>query len=313
MTSRTTYSVACLSGHGIGPEVMAQASRALDRVSRLHGFRVAEIHPPFGAAALTQSGHALPGETRRATLAAEAILVAAGNEPALAGVESALDLHVRVDRVAYGVRHTVTVLSPLDDSATDSALRRAFEVARSSRGRVTSVGGDGAWTTRLEAESARHPGVLVGVESMKAAVSRLAFDPESFDVVVTPAPYAEPLVALVAHGHRPRVVASGRLAGSGPGVFLPAHGAAEDIAGQGVANPASMLLAAALLLGEGLGERRADETLTGAVLHACSHGTRTPDMVTSGMGATTHEFTDVVLAQLAGSLTTPEFYREAVA
>ena len=148
---------------------------------------------------------------------------------------------------------------------------------------------------------------------MKTAVSRLAFEPEAFDVVVTPAPYAEPLVAFVAHGHHPRVVASGRLAGTGPGVFLPAHGAAEDIAGQGVANPASMLLAAALLLGEGLGERRAAETLTGAVLHACSNGTRTPDMVSTGMGATTREFTDVVLSELPGSLTNAEFYREAVA
>ena len=313
MTRRTTYTVACLSGHGIGPEVMAQASRALERVSRLHGFRIAEIHPPFGAEALTQSGHALPGETRRATLAAEAILVAAGNEPALAGVESELDLQVRVDRVAYGARETVTVLSPLGESATQGALRRAFEVARSSRGRVASVGGDAAWTSQLEVEAARHPGVLVGMEQMKTAVSRLAFEPEAFDVVVTPAPYAEPLVAFVAHGHHPRVVASGRLAGTGPGVFLPAHGAAEDIAGQGVANPASMLLAAALLLGEGLGERRAAETLTGAVLHACANGTRTPDMVSTGMGATTREFTDVVLSELPGSFTNAEFYREAVA
>ena len=81
MTSRTKYVVACLSGHGVGPEVMGQASRALARVSHLHGFRVEEIHPPFGAGAFTQSGHALPLETRRATLAAQAILVAAGNSP----------------------------------------------------------------------------------------------------------------------------------------------------------------------------------------------------------------------------------------
>ena len=313
MTSRTTYTVACLSGHGIGPEVMAQASRALERVSRLHGFRIAEIHLPFGAEARTQSGHALPVETRRATLEAHAILVAAGNEPALAGVESELDLQTRVDRVVYKPRGAVTMVSPLGETATHSALRRAFDVARSSRGHVTAIGGDGSWRTLLEAEAGRHPGVLVDVEQMKTAASRLAFEPEAFDVVVTPAPYVEPLVALVAHGHRPRVAASGRVAGSGPSVFLPAHGAAEDIAGQGVANPASMLLAAALLLGEGLGERRAAETLAGAVLEACSNGTRTPDMVSTGVGATTREFTDVVLSELAGSLTNAEFYREAVA
>ena len=292
---------------------MAQASRALERVARLHSFRVDEIHPPFGGEALTQSGRALPPETRQATLAAQAILVAAQNEPALAGVESELDLQTRVDRVVYAPRGTVTVLSPLGASAARGAVRRAFDVARSSRGRVASIGGDTQWRTLVEAEAARHPVVLVEFEQMKTAASRLAFEPEAIDVVVTPAPYAEPLVALVAHGYRPRVVASGRLAGSGPGVFLPAHGQAEDIAGQGVANPASIMLAAALLLGEGLGERRAAETLAGAVLAACSNRTRTPDMVSTGMGSTTREFTDVVLAELPGSLTNAEFYREAVA
>ena len=313
MTSKTKYVVACLSGHGVGPEVMAQASRALARVSHLHGFQVDEIHPPFGAGAFTQSGHALPPETRRATLAAHAVLVAAGNEPALAGVESELDLEARLDRVGFGARGTITVFSPLGEAEPAWTLARAFELALSSRAHVTSVGGDDNWSTSVEREASRHPGVLVERFPMKTAVPALAFDPGRFDVVVTPAPFAEPLVGLVAHGESPRVVASGRLARGGPGVFVPVHGAAEDIAGQGVANPASMLLATALMLGEGLGERRAAETLAGAVLEACSNGTRTPDMVSTGMGATTREFADVVLSELPSSVTNAEFYREAVA
>jgi isocitrate/isopropylmalate dehydrogenase len=74
-----------------------------------------------------------------------------------------------------------------------------------------------------------------------------------------------------------------------------------------------MLLAAALMLGEGLGERRAAETLTGAILAACTNGTVTPDMLGSGVGATTREFADVVLAELPHALTNVEFHREAVA
>ncbi len=74
-----------------------------------------------------------------------------------------------------------------------------------------------------------------------------------------------------------------------------------------------MLLAAALMLGDGLGERGAAETLTGAVIGACSNGTQTPDMLSRGLGATTREFADVVLAELPLSLTNAEFYREAVA
>ena len=313
MTKQTTYTVACLSGHGVGAEVMAEASRAFDHVSRLHGFRVDEIHRPFGAEAFAQSGRALPTETRRATLAAQAILVGAANEPALAGVESELDLPARVDRVVFAPRGAVTIVSPLGEAPPQWALEQAFDVARSSCARVTSVGGDAHWRYLVESEAAHHPGVLVEMLPMNKAVSGLAFDPGRFDVVVTPAPFAEPLVGLVAHGHRPRVVASGRLARTGPGIFAPAHGAAEDIAGQGVANPASMLLAAALLLGEGLGERRAAETLTGALLEACANGVRTPDMVTTGVGATTREFADVVLSGLPSALTSAEFYREAVA
>ena len=45
--SGRTFVVACLAGHGIGPEVTAAASRALAQVSRHHGFRIEEVHPPF--------------------------------------------------------------------------------------------------------------------------------------------------------------------------------------------------------------------------------------------------------------------------
>ena len=268
------------------------------RVSHLHGFRVEETIRRSAAGAFTQSGHALPVETRRATLAAQAILVAAGNEPALAGVESELDLEARLDRVGFGARGTITVFSPLGEAAPEWTLARAFELARTSLAHVTSVGGDDVWNNAVAREASRHAGVLVERFPIEGRRLGACVRPGRFDVVVTPAPFAEPLVGLVAHGASPRVVASGRLARRGPGVFVPVHGAAEDIAGQGVANPASMLLAAALMLGEGLGERRAAETLAGAVLEACSNGTRTPDMVSTGMGATTREFADVVISEL---------------
>ena len=67
------------------------------------------------------------------------------------------------------------------------------------------------------------------------------------------------------------------------------------------------------MLGEGLGERRAAETLTNAVLGASANGVRTPDLVRVGLGATTREFADVVIAHLPHAMTTAEFYREAIA
>ena len=38
----TAYSIACLAGDGIGPEVMAQASRGLRAAARLHGLVLEE-------------------------------------------------------------------------------------------------------------------------------------------------------------------------------------------------------------------------------------------------------------------------------
>ena len=76
MSSRRTFVVACLAGQGIGPEVTAAASRALAQVSRQHGFRVEELHVPFGGDAVRRFGHPLPSFTRAACAEADAVLVA---------------------------------------------------------------------------------------------------------------------------------------------------------------------------------------------------------------------------------------------
>jgi isocitrate/isopropylmalate dehydrogenase len=67
-----------------------------------------------------------------------------------------------------------------------------------------------------------------------------------------------------------------------------------------------MLLAAALML-EGLGERSAARTLERAVAETLGEGIRTPDLITSGAGATTREFMDVLLDALPGARTDAEF------
>src|SRR6266852_2714047 len=92
-----------------------------------------------------------------------------------------------------------------------------------------------------------------------------------------------------------RVSATARLAGHGPGVFFPTHGPVFSVAGYGVANPNGMLLATAMMLGEGLGERQAARTLVRAASDALGAGHRTQDMMSTGVASTTREFMDVVL------------------
>jgi 3-isopropylmalate dehydrogenase len=62
------YTIACLAGDGVGPELMAEASRALVEVSRLHGFGITEEHLPFGGEGVVRFGWRTPCSSRRRTI-----------------------------------------------------------------------------------------------------------------------------------------------------------------------------------------------------------------------------------------------------
>ncbi len=296
--SQKRYTVACLAGHGIGPEVMAQACRVVDAASRLHGFVVDGQHVPFAAEALMRFGHPFPPSSRRAVLEAAAVLVPSRGPELLEALEDELDVCASVERVRFPEGTELTVLAPLRDDAWDWTLERAFALARDSRARVAFVGLD---TRRSEVAShveARHDGLEVEHLALGDAVYALVFAPERFDVVVCSPEHAHNSAEVAACLSNGRVVAWGRLAAEGPSVFGPAHGTAHDIAGQDVADPRSMLLAAALMLGEGLGERAAAATVSSAVARAARTEARPS---TTGFG-------DVVLSQLPLALANSEFY-----
>jgi isocitrate/isopropylmalate dehydrogenase len=109
-----------------------------------------------------------------------------------------------------------------------------------------------------------------------------------------------------------RVVARGRLAGNGPGVFGPIHEDSPEVAGHGVADPSSILLATSLLLGEGLGERAAAETLALALTSARAGGPRPSAVARRRVRATTREFADAVLELLPSATRNAEFLPEGV-
>lgn len=313
MTRKRTYRVACLAGDGVGPEVMGEASRAIAAVSAHHGFTVEERHAPFGGEALSRSGHLLPAGTRAAYLTSDAVLVADAGEPALAGVVAELEIQARVAEVRMGGRASVRVVAPVAEEALTWAVERAFRTALARSARLTVVAPDERFARLVGETAARFDGVLVDRVDVADAVRRLAFEPEGFDVLVTGAGLGEALAGLVGSGTEDeRLVATG-LVGEGPGVFAPATGSGGEVAGEGVANPCSMVLAAALMLSEGLAERTAASTLAAALGGTVESGRRTPDMVATGVGSTTREFMDTLLAELPRRVPTFEFSREAYA
>ena len=218
MITRDRYVVACLAGHGIGPEVTAAASRALARLGREHGFDVEELHPPFDTEALTRSGHLLPPTTRQATGTADAVLVAGDSAPALAGVKAALDLRATVTRVLDDDGEAI-VFAPLDDGAADWTVERALDAARGRSGRLTSIGVSPGWAVRVERHADRHPGVELEHVPLLQALHRLGAG--AAGVVVAEGVLGETVAAAPGLGGRRRLVAARWLSTEGPGLFAP--------------------------------------------------------------------------------------------
>jgi len=193
---------------------------------------------------------------------------------------------------------------------TREAARLAGEIALMRSKRVTVLHKstvvrrtDGLWLR----ESRR---VLedMGVEADDVLVDTAAYllvkEPHRFDVILAQSAAGD-IISDLAAG----LVGSLGLAGSamvGPRfmVFEPVHGSAPDIAGKGIANPASAMLSAALMM-QYLGHRKGDERLKlgGKALEAAVHtalkaGCRTPDL---GGKCNTLQFAHLVYELLTGS------------
>src|SRR5947199_399792 len=76
------WTIAVLPGDGIGPEVTAEAARALEAVAERFGLGLVMSWYAVGAAGVETAGDPLPEETRAAASGADAVLLGAVGDPA---------------------------------------------------------------------------------------------------------------------------------------------------------------------------------------------------------------------------------------
>jgi 3-isopropylmalate dehydrogenase len=309
--------------------------REARRVLAAFGFETELEEHPFGARAIRECGDPLPDETLAACRKSQAVLKAPIGEPefdaadvrpeqGMLRLRKELDVYAnlrpaRTDSLdvlivrelvgglyfgASGVRPDGTAFDTCEyhPRQVERIARRAFELARSRRGRLTSVDKANVLeTSRLWRRVVNEVGTgyaNVGIEHMLVdnAAMQLASEPERFDVLVTENMFGDilsDLAAAVTGGLG--LAPSASLADRGPGVFEPVHGSAPDIAGQGIANPAAMLRSTALMLEHGLDRPDEAKALEEAVDSALA-SSPTPDL---GGSATTVEFGDTVLRALS--------------
>ena len=76
-----TKKIVALAGDGIGPEIMEAGLEVLASISEKTGFDYEIDRRPFGGAGIDAAGHPLPDQTLKASIEADAILLAAIGSP----------------------------------------------------------------------------------------------------------------------------------------------------------------------------------------------------------------------------------------
>jgi tartrate dehydrogenase/decarboxylase / D-malate dehydrogenase len=210
-------------------------------------------------------------------------------------------------RMFGGTPHEVVIQeSVFTRRGVERILRYAYEEAKGRRGLlVGATKSNGISITMpffdevFREVGEEYPDVKASLMHADALAARLVLDPESFDVVVGSNLLGDILSEVTAAVSGAIGIAPSANLNPGreyPSLFEPIHGSAPDIAGEGVANPAGAIWAAALLL-EHVGYDEAGQRVLSALEETLAAGAKTRDL---GGSATTQEVTDAVLWRLRG-------------
>ena len=181
-------------------------------------------------------------------------------------------------------------------------IRKAFEIARSRRKIVTSIDKQNVlatsklWRKVAEKVSQDFPDVTLEHQLVDSAAMLMITNPAKFDVIVTENLFGDILSdeSSVLSGTL-GVMPSASHSENGPSLYEPIHGSAPDIAGQGIANPISMILSVAMMLRDSFGRYEDAERIERAVEASLAAGILTRDL---GGQASTKEMTEAIIARL---------------
>jgi 3-isopropylmalate dehydrogenase len=198
---------------------------------------------------------------------------------------------------------------------TRAAVQRiavaAFELASRRRKRLTIVHkanvlrlSMGLFRDVCREVGERYPDVVVDDFHIDAMTVHLVRRGGEFDVLVAENMFGDILSDLTGELAGSLGIAPSLNASDDRAMAQAAHGSAPDIAGRDLANPIAMVLSAGMLL-DWLGTRHGDPRLVDAAVRveegvraAVRSGVSTRDL---GGSASTGEFTDAVVARLAGA------------
>jgi isocitrate dehydrogenase (NAD+) len=217
--------------------------------------------------------------------------------------ENTEGLYAGVEHYVDRRRHYAESITIVSREASERVIEYAFELARQRpRRRLTLVHKANIlkYTSGLFLDvgremAGRWPDVEFEDRIIDATAMQLVLDPTRFDVIVTTNMFGDILSDLCAGLVGGLGLAPASNIGADAAMFEAVHGSAPDIAGKGIANPAALIQAAALMcehVEQGEVGRKAREAVERVIVRG---DVRTPDL---GGKATTAEFTDAVVEEL---------------
>lgn len=183
-----------------------------------------------------------------------------------------------------------------DTYEIERIARAAFELARTRRGKVTSmekrnVMKSGVLWNEVVTRVHREEFSDLQLEHMLADAGgmQLVRAPKQFDVIVTDNLFGDMLSDIAAMltgslGMLPSASlgAEDSATGKRKALYEPVHGSAPDIAGQGVANPIAMIASFAMCLRYSFQKVTEADALEAAIAEVLGKGIRTPDIMAPG-------------------------------
>ncbi len=187
------------------------------------------------------------------------------------------------------------------ETAFELAMKRRRQVAVVHKANVLRIS-DGLFLECTREVAQRYPQVECQEFLVDAMAALLVRDPSRFDVIVTTNMFGDILSDEAAELSGSLGLAASLNAGTDHGVAQAQHGSAPDIAGLGLANPASLLGSAAMLLDwlSRKGHGAAFERAGACIEQALDATIASPQGRTRDMGGTlsTQAFTQQVCAQM---------------
>ncbi|MEE4305078.1 MAG: NADP-dependent isocitrate dehydrogenase [Wenzhouxiangella sp.] len=193
-----------------------------------------------------------------------------------------------------GIEHRQTAevtqcLKLISRPASERIVRYAFELARAQgREKVTCMTKDnimkvtdGLFHRVFDEIAADYPEIAAEHRIIDIGTALLADRPEQFDVVVTPNLYGDIISDVAAQITGSVGLGGSANIGDGFAMFEAVHGSAPDIAGQDIANPSGMLLAACEML-RYLDDEATADRIERAWMRTLEEGAHTADIFRPG-------------------------------